>query len=225
MASTRHALSYIELGSAPDLLDIACGPGMQTLHLAEALTAGTLTAVDLRKSFVNEARRRCASANLKIQVDCQIEDMTDLPFESGSFDLIWCEGAAYIMGVENALRSWRPLLRDGGYLAFSEATWLREPHSYTKEWWTSRYPGMRANHDWLPTIRECGYDVIEYFPLPDEDWWADYYNSLQSRIVMLTDAHPDNAILSEAQSEIDLRREYPDDYSYTFYILRKSTQS
>ena len=52
-------------------------------------------------------------------------DMRQLDFEPASFDLIWCEGAAYIMGVEAALRAWRPLLKPGGRLALSEAAWLR----------------------------------------------------------------------------------------------------
>ena len=39
-------------------------------------------------------------------------------------DLIWAEGSAYIMGFEQAYRSWRRLLRRGGYLAATELVWL-----------------------------------------------------------------------------------------------------
>jgi hypothetical protein len=47
--------------------------------------------------------------------------MRDLPFEPGSFDLLWSEGAAHIMGVSEALAAWRPLLRMGGYVRLPES--------------------------------------------------------------------------------------------------------
>ena len=36
-----------------------------------------------------------------------------------SFDVIWSEGAIYIMGFERGLRAWRPLVRTGGYVVVS----------------------------------------------------------------------------------------------------------
>ena len=41
-------------------------------------------------------------------------DMRDLDFADGSFDLIWCEGAIYNVGIEAGLRDWRRLLRRNG---------------------------------------------------------------------------------------------------------------
>jgi hypothetical protein len=41
-------------------------------------------------------------------------DMNRLELEPGASDLLWSQGAIYIMGFENGLRAWRPLLRDGG---------------------------------------------------------------------------------------------------------------
>jgi len=42
-----------------------------------------------------------------------------------SFDLIWCEGAIFIIGLEKGLTEWRPLLKKDGYIVFSELSWLR----------------------------------------------------------------------------------------------------
>ena len=36
-------------------------------------------------------------------------------FAASSFDVIWCEGAIYNMGVEAALKDWRRLLVRGGH--------------------------------------------------------------------------------------------------------------
>jgi hypothetical protein len=56
--------------------------------------------------------------------------MTEMPFTQGSFDLIWAEASAYIMGVEQALEQWRPYLSDEGYLVISDLVWLsKNPQS------------------------------------------------------------------------------------------------
>jgi hypothetical protein len=43
-----------------------------------------------------------------------------MPFEGASFDLIWCEGAMYIMGFRDALAGWPKLLTPRGYVAVTE---------------------------------------------------------------------------------------------------------
>ena len=124
--STARALDLARpLPAAPQVLDIACGPGAQTIDLAELLPQATITAVDLHEPFVAETNRRAASACVAGRVRAMVGDMTALAFPPASFDLLWCEGAAYIMGVGAALRAWRPLLRPGGRAALSEAVWLR----------------------------------------------------------------------------------------------------
>ena len=63
--STRMAFSMCEgLPRAPRVLDIACGPGMQTLELAR-LTDGDITAIDTHKPFLDELRRRARAAGVE----------------------------------------------------------------------------------------------------------------------------------------------------------------
>ena len=78
------------------------------------------------EEYLDELRREMRRAGFDQRVDVERADMTKLGLPRGSFDLVWCEGAAYIMGVPAALQAWRPLLRAGGYLAFSELVWLEE---------------------------------------------------------------------------------------------------
>ncbi|MDP6953571.1 MAG: class I SAM-dependent methyltransferase, partial [Alphaproteobacteria bacterium] len=117
--STRRALSLCKaLPENPRVLDIGCGPGMQTQVLLDS-HAGELTAVDLIEEYLDQLRARVGD-----RVTIMTCDMAELPFLAQAFDLIWCEGAAYIMGVENALRDWRRLLKPQGYLALTELVWL-----------------------------------------------------------------------------------------------------
>ena len=52
-SSTARALDLARpLPAAPQVLDIACGPGAQTIDLAALLPQATITAVDLHEPFV-----------------------------------------------------------------------------------------------------------------------------------------------------------------------------
>lgn len=221
-ASANRVLKQLSLPEQPTVLDVACGPGRQTLHLAATLPDATICAFDIRPAFAAILKHRVAEAGLRPGTGSyvQVADMAAPPFKDHTFDLIWCEGAAYIIGVEHALQIWHPLLREGAYLAFTELTWLREPDRHAREWWQERYPSMRTATDWLPAIEQAGYQVVDHFPLPDEDWWPHYYLPLQTRIEQLTQAHGDHPVLTEAREEIELRQRYPDDYGYSFFVLR-----
>ncbi len=55
---TRQALGYcLELPDQPSVLDIGCGPGMQTLVLAGMLH-GSVTAIDLHQEYLDELQIR-----------------------------------------------------------------------------------------------------------------------------------------------------------------------
>ena len=108
------------------VLDIASGPGAASLVLLDALPEAQVTATDRHAPFLEAAAARVAAAGHAARFRTVAADMAALPFAPESFDLLWCEGAAYIIGVPAALAAWRPLLAPGGRLAFSEAVWLTD---------------------------------------------------------------------------------------------------
>lgn len=75
-------------------------------------------------------KTHAVSQQLEERIEIVDGDMHKLPFPENSFDLVWAEGAAYIMGFHKALVSWRKLLKQDGYVAVSELVWLRAdpPH-------------------------------------------------------------------------------------------------
>ena len=118
--STSKAFSMLkDLNKNPRILDIGCGPGMQTLDLAD-LTDGKIIAVDFHQPFLDHLSEKARKKGVADRVQVVYADMASLNFEPETFDLIWSEGAAYIMEVENALTSWKRLLKKRGYLAITE---------------------------------------------------------------------------------------------------------
>lgn len=101
------------------ILDVGCGRGIATTVLAKNSSA-TVVAVDNDAPALSRLTERAEEAGVADRVTTYCASMTDLPFEAASFDLIWSEGSAYIMGVTNALKEWRGLLKEDGVLVISD---------------------------------------------------------------------------------------------------------
>lgn len=223
--STARALQLAgALPARARVLDIACGPGMQTMDLAELLPAARITATDNHAPYLEELARRAAARGLSGRVTTVLADMRALPFAAGSFDLLWCEGAAYIMGVGKALRAWRPLLAAGGRLALTEAVWLRaDAPAALRRCWGPDYPDMGDVAACRRLVADCGYRLLGDFVLPEVAWWDDYYRPLEARLAQPTPAFGDDAatraVLHAAREEIEMYRTYAAYYGYVFLVM------
>lgn len=224
-ASTRKAFAMLgELPERPRVLDVGCGPGMQTLDLAE-LTDGQIVALDNHQPFLDQLTERAAQKGLAGRIRTVNADMAALDFAEGSFDIIWAEGSAYNMGFENALRAWRALLRSPGYLAVSEIAWTRpDPPAELEQFFADEYPAMLDVDANLEIIRRSGYTILDHFLLPESAWWDHYYTPVEAKLPGLRNEYRDDPKALEVihlhQREVELYRRYADYYGYTFFVMR-----
>jgi trans-aconitate methyltransferase len=222
---TLRALGLVPGPGPHAVLDLGCGPGKQTVVLASALPEARLVAVDVLPSMVEEANRRVTAAGFRDRVVAVVGDMAAPPVETGSRDLIWCEGAIYSMGVTEALRAWRPLLGSGGSVAFTEPVWLVEsPPEEIRDWWSSEYPAISDRAGVEARIEAASYRTVGSFVLPASAWWDEYYGPMQDRVASLRERLPDDPIAGDvaaaAEAEIDYFRRFSDCYSYEFFIVQ-----
>ena len=226
--STLRALGKVNLKSLePEVLDIGCGPGDQTIAIAKSFRNARVTAVDTHEPFLYELVKRSDKARVLDRIEPLKVSMLEMTFPDERFDLIWAEGSAYIMGFRNALRSWRRLLKEGGFMGFSELSWLTEAASdEAREFWSVGYPLMKHIDENRKLIEEEGYELIEMFILPESDWWESYYDPMESRIGELKVKYKDKpeslAVLEGEMEEIRMFRKHSDEYGYVFYIIRKN---
>jgi ubiquinone/menaquinone biosynthesis C-methylase UbiE len=226
-ASTLRALEMCaDLPLRPDVLDVGCGPGMQTVALAQA-TGGTVTAVDLFEQLLDELRERAVEAGVRDRIQVMRGDMRDLPFGQDSFDLVWSEAAAYVMGITAAFDGWKPFLRPQGYLVVSEIVWLMPDGDVPQElydFFHAEYPGMTDVRGNVRRIEECGYEIVGHFPLPEASWWTHYYDPLADNLRAMREKyrHDPQALsfIEESEDEQRLRRDYADAYGYEFFVTR-----
>jgi len=224
-ASTLRALGSLDpLPPSPCVIDLGCGSGRQTLVLARALRTSVL-AIDNHGPFLRELERRASDASLGHLVETRCADMGDPGVSPGTVDLIWSEGAIYILGFEHGLRIWRPLLAPGGRLAVTECSWLvDDPPAEIREFWQAAYPTMGSIPANCETVRRAGFEVLDAFPLPASAWWDDYYRPLLARVAQLEPEARDNEVLAgaiaEVHHEIELFERYGATYGYVFYVCR-----
>ena len=223
--STEKALSMMsDLKKNPYILDIGCGPGMQTLDILDVINC-TVVAVDNHQPFLEQLSEKVKQKGVAGRVQIMNADMSSLGFHQETFDLIWSEGAAYIMGFENALRTWKTFLVKHGYLAVSELTWIRpDPPDEVKRFFDEEYPVMKNIESNLETIRHAGYNVVGHFTLPSSAWWDHYYTPIEKKLPALREKYKDNpealAVVKLHEVEIDIYRKYSDFYGYGFYVMQ-----
>ncbi len=220
--STLRALSMVsDLPSAPQIIDIGCGPGAQTIALAQTIN-GTITAIDTHQPFLDDLKRRANQAGVADRIHPLKASMFELVFDK-PFDLVWSEGAIYIIGFERGLREWKKLLKPGGSIAVTEISWLKpNPPEPAQHFWSEDYPGMASVEQNLASLSAAGYRSLGYFTLPESDWWNEYYQPMTARIETLrlqfSDSPEAQAVLDASFAEIEMYRQYSEWYGYVFYL-------
>ncbi len=223
-ASTARALAAMgALPSSPLVVDIGCGPGAQTLDLAELIPDARIVALDANPPYLKELRRRAIAAGASQRIETRVGDMANLPIDAGTTDVLWCEGAAYIIGVPEALRLWPPLLKPGGRIALTEPVWVKSgpPEVVRKNW--LEYPAMTDVPGCREIIRRAGLKLLDDFLLPEAAWWDHYYGPLEARTRQLATKYAGNAaaeiVLAEAANEVEIYRHYSAYFGYQFFVM------
>jgi SAM-dependent methyltransferase len=92
--------------------------------------------------------------------------MDSLPFFPSTFDLIWAEGSIFIIGIEKGIKSWKKILKAGGFLAFTGAVWFTgSPSEKARSFWKEHYPAMKTAEKIKDLANDSGYRCMADFPL------------------------------------------------------------
>ena len=222
---TRKAFETIpKLPGSPRILDIGCGPGMQTVELLR-ITNCTVVALDFLPDMIARVKALAENAGVSDRLVTLEQDMNEMAFPEASFDIIWSEGAIYNLGFEAGLEKVKEFVKPGGYVAVSEAVWLKpDPPPEVVEFW-QQYPEIDTVEAKLEVIRRIGYEVVGHFIFPPTAWTEPYYDPMEERIAEkaqdwsgIADAE---AVLREARDEIAIFRQHSDYFSYAFFVMRK----
>jgi ubiquinone/menaquinone biosynthesis C-methylase UbiE len=106
-----------------DVLDLGCGSGGITLHIARRFSPRSITGLDVEKPVIREATRRADDAGLSDRVHFVQAPPGRLPFEDASFDVVFSKDAmVHIPDKDAIFAEIFRVLRPGGIFAASD--WL-----------------------------------------------------------------------------------------------------
>ncbi len=223
---TIQALQFVKnLTATSKIVDLGCGTGGQTMVLAQN-TPGIITGIDLFPKFIDIFNQNAAQLSLQDRVKGKIGSMDALEFEPASLDLIWSEGAIYNIGYERGLNEWRSYLKQGGYVAVSEASWFTDERpAEINDFWLDAYPEIDTIPRKIGQMQKAGYVPVASFILP-ENCWTDHFFVPQIKTQELFLAnYPNNKmaqqLVAEQRREAELYQKYKAYYGYVFYIGKK----
>ncbi len=215
-ADVAWAAEVAGLKTDAAILDAASGPGGDIGALLRAAPDGHVTAIDLHAPFIDAAADRWGK---NPRVTLLTGDMTA---PDGPFDLIWCAGAVYFLGIGGALAAWRDRLAPGGAIAFSEPCYFTDtPSEGARAFWEGEGVALQTEAGVAAQIGDAGFDVLATRRLSDIAWEG-YYRPMEARIAALrTGASAGLAkVLDEGAAEIAAWRAHRTETGYVLCVVR-----
>ena len=123
------------------VLDIGCGRGRHSLHLAEM--EFKVTATDLSSEGITQLKEQAREKNLEENITTLVCDMLDLSFNQGEFDCVLAFNSVYhtdYNGLKGIIAKITNCLSDSGslYISFiSKSNWAyRDPANHRMDEFT-----------------------------------------------------------------------------------------
>lgn len=223
---TIKALSFIDnLTNDAQIADIGCGTGGQTMVLAQH-APGYITGIDLFPRFIDLFNINRQKLNLRNRMQGMVCSMENLPFQNEALDLIWSEGAIYNIGFERGISEWHKLLKAGGFIAVSEASWFTEERpAEIDHFWKTEYPEIDTISNKVAQMQQAGYIPVATFILPENCWTEHFYVPQVSAQEKFLKKYAGNQTAKELvenqRHEAELYNKYKQYYGYVFYIGKK----
>ena len=139
--SAGYLLPHLRPGLT--LLDVGCGPGTITSDLAELVSPGRVTAVEVTADALALARAEAAERG-RTNIDFAVADVHELAFPDATFDVVHAHQVLqHVADPVAALRELRRVCKPGGLVAVRDS-------DYAAFTW---FPEIPALDDWLALYR------------------------------------------------------------------------
>ncbi|MEO1672137.1 MAG: methyltransferase domain-containing protein [Cyanobacteria bacterium J06631_2] len=167
---------YTQDNSPQNIIDVGCGIGGSTLHLAQKF-GSSATGITLSPVQASRAKERAAEAGLNEGVNFEVANALEMPFADDTFDLVWSlESGEHMPDKAKFLAECYRVLKPGGKLIF--ATWChRETDSLAGDLTPSEIAHLKEIYrvyclpyvislsEYRQIVTECGFQNLKA-----DDW-------------------------------------------------------
>ncbi len=131
MEATDELLALCGVREAKNVLNVGCGIGAGSVHIARAFGCHVV-GVDLSEKMIGWSRLRAKEGGVLDRVEFGVANVLDLPFPADCFDVVVAESVlAFVRDRSCAVRECVRVTRPGGYVGLNEAFYLQAPPSET----------------------------------------------------------------------------------------------
>ena len=134
--------------------------------------------------------------------------------------------AAEFIGIENAVRYWKTLLKQGGHIMISDIFWFtRAPSDEARDFFAEYHPAMMTEEEVFGVIRDAGLELVEAFRLPSRVWEESFYGELRKRFGALEEKFADDEValmvINGLKRQTEIFDKYQEEFGNTYCIMRK----
>jgi ubiquinone/menaquinone biosynthesis C-methylase UbiE len=123
LSDTHKLLEMCKIDENSTVLEVGCGVGYTACEIARRYGA-RVVGIDLSKNMISNAKKRARQLGLEGGVEFRVEDVTELPFQDESFDVVLMESFLNILGepelIEKALLEIARVTKPGGRVGANE---------------------------------------------------------------------------------------------------------
>jgi len=123
LEATKELATACHISEGDRVLDVGTGTGQTPKFLAANLDC-RVVGLDVSPKMVASARADVTASESARRPQFVVGDGTQLPFETGCFDAVIGESVlAFVDEKSGALREFKRVVKDGGYVGLNEVTW------------------------------------------------------------------------------------------------------
>jgi SAM-dependent methyltransferase len=191
-----------ELNPKKKMLDLGSGKGYPTLLWASVFGV-KVEGYDLNKNYVEYANSHARLLNLSKRVRYFCGDVRELKFIH-KYDVVSSLGLGVVEvygAIGAALKTFRGMLRNGGFLIFGEPVWLMKPvPQHVQETLETREMNFKTQREMDFLFDKFDFKVIRSIVSSEEDWEC-YVRPVKIALLEIMETHP--KLSTECQRVID----------------------
>jgi len=177
LRATEELIELCHVNENSYVLDAGCGVGITSCYLAKKYGCKVI-AVDVSEDMIKQAKKRAERKGVGDKIDFIVADVTSLPFKDNFFDAVISESVnAFIKDKRKAISEYRRVAKQGGYVGFNEATWIKMPPPELVEYLSNALGGAEflTPDGWKNLLEEAKFSDIVVRLYKTSAWrqWAD----------------------------------------------------
>jgi len=173
--ATESLVEQCHIEEGKYVLDVGCGAGATPVQLVKRHGC-RVVGVDISPRMIERAEEMARREGLGDEVEFQVADAQDLPFDQDLFDAVITESvAAFPEDKQRAVNEFARVTKPGGYVGLNESTWLKTPPPPDVVAWASQEVGAHvrplSREEWAGLLESAGLkDLgVSIYPINTRD--------------------------------------------------------